>query len=55
MSKEIKKVSNRRAVDTCCPAFFTQKFKIFLRFSSDQIGEKIDRKMRKTQNKQKRK
>ena len=55
MSKALIKESNRRAVDTCCPAFFIQKFKIFLRFSSDQIGEKIDRKMRKTQNKQKRK
>lgn len=47
MFKALIKVSNRWAVDTCCPAFFIQKFKIFLRFSSDQIGEKIDRKMRK--------
>ncbi|BAQ85203.1 hypothetical protein [uncultured Mediterranean phage uvMED] len=47
MFKTLIKVSNHRAVDTCCPAFFTQKFKIFLKFSSNQIGEKIDRKMRK--------
>jgi len=47
MFKALIKVSNRWAVDTCCPAFFIQKFKIFFRFSSDQIGEKIDRKMRK--------
>ena len=47
MSKALMKASIRGAVDTYCPAFFTQKFKIFLRFSADQIGEKIDRKTRK--------
>ena len=39
--------SNRWAVDTYCPTFFIQKFKIFSKFSADQIGEKIDRKTRK--------
>jgi len=49
MFKALIKVSNRWAVDTCCPAFFTQKIDHFLRFSDDT---KKDRKTRKTNKKE---
>tara|TARA_B100000519_G_C14138436_1_gene388668 strand:- start:397 stop:591 length:195 start_codon:yes stop_codon:yes gene_type:complete len=47
MSKALINVSNYGAGYTSCPAFFIQKFKIFSKFSADQLGEKKDRKTQK--------